>query len=57
MLDELNETFEVYQEPKTFEFAFPDSLFPPVDPNERNKIRYEQKMIVEQENTFKNRLS
>lgn len=32
-------------------------MFPPVPENEYNRIRYEQKMISEQENTFKDRLS
>jgi hypothetical protein len=32
-------------------------LFPDVPPGQRNQITYEQKMIVEQENTFKNKLS
>lgn len=32
-------------------------MFPDVPKGEQNKIRYEQKMITEEENTFKNKLS
>ena len=57
LLTELNGTFEVYQNPKGFHFTFPDSMFPEIPEGEHNRIRYEQKMITEEENTFKNRLS
>ena len=32
-------------------------MFPDVPPGQRNTITYEQKIIVEQENTFKDKLS
>lgn len=57
LLEELNETFYVYENPKKFEFTFPDSMFPGIPKGKTNDIKYEQKMIREDENTFKNRLS
>ena len=46
LVDELNNTFEVYENAHDFRFAFPDSMFPAVPEGEKNQIRYEQKMIT-----------
>lgn len=46
LVDELNNTFEVYKNPRSFRFAFPDSMFPAVPEGEQNKIKYEQKIIT-----------
>jgi hypothetical protein len=37
--------------------VFPETMFPDVPEGERNQITYEQKIVSEQENTFKDRLS
>ena len=56
-MGQLNSAFEVWEHPGDFQFTFPASAFPEVPKGEQNLITYEQKRIVEQEDTFKPRLS
>ena len=56
-MEELNQAFEVWKQAEDFVFTFPGSAFEEVGPGQSNTISYEQKVIVEQENTFKPRLS
>jgi hypothetical protein len=57
LIEELNKSFEVYSNQTNYRFHFPESLFPDVPTGQQNQITYEQKMISEEENTFKNKLS
>lgn len=55
--DRLRNEFTTFEDSKNFKFTFPESKFPPVKPGERNLITYEQKNIVEEEDTFRDKLS
>ncbi len=57
MLDKMNRQFKVYENAETFCYVFPDSKFAAIPPGQRNQITYEQKNIVEEENTFRDGLT
>lgn len=47
----------LFNNPSDFKFIFPDSKFEDVPPGQTNSISYEQKIMGEEEDTFKARLS
>lgn len=53
----LRNEFSTFSTSNGFKFNFPESKFPAVEPGKRNMITYEQKNIVEEEDTFRDKLS
>ena len=47
----------VFNNPQNYQFVLPESMFPDVPRGEHNPVQYGQQPIVEEEDTFKPRLS